>query len=490
VFNPDLWKKACLLILFFSPAIALPAQNFTTLASFDKTDGRDPGYPAAPLVQGTNGNFYGTTAAGGTSDEGTVFEISPTGKLAALYSFCTQPGCTDGAVANAGLVQGTDGNLYGTTELGGTNNFGTVFKLTSAGKLTTLYRFCSQSGCPDGAQPSAGLMQAADGNFYGTTYSGGADGGGTIFKITKAGVLTTLASFDGSNGQYPFFGSLIQATNGNFYGTTLAGGPSTECSNGTPLSGCGAVFEMTPSGDLTSIYTFCALENCTDGAAPYGGLVQGENGNFYGTTSQGGTNGDGTVFEITPAGKLATLHSFDAVDGYFPEAGLVQGTDGNFYGTTPSGGANGVSGTLFEITATGKFATLHSFCTQPNCSDGTGPFAGLIQATNGSFYGATFAGGTSSNCSGGCGTIFSLSNGLSPFVETRLSSGSVGSRVVILGNDLTGATAVSFNGTPAVFTVVTETEITTIVPTGATTGYVSVTTPQGPLASNKKFIVP
>jgi uncharacterized repeat protein (TIGR03803 family) len=481
------WKKACA-GLFFSAAIAIAssAQTVTTFTSFDKTDGRDPGYPAAPFVQGTNGNLYGTAAAGGANDEGTVFEISPAGKIVTLYSFCSQSGCSDGAVVNAGLVQGTDGNFYGTTALGGTNNGGTIFTITPAGKLTTLYRFCS-SGCLDGAQPAAGLLQASDGNFYGTTYSGGTFGAGTVFKITKSGTLTTLANFDGVNGQGPDFGSLIQANDGNFYGTTITGGANaSSCGSNT---GCGTVFRMTPRGQLTSLYSFCAQPNCTDGFELFGGLVQGTNGNFYGTTAVGGTNGVGTVFEITPAGKLTTLHSFDSTDGSFPEAAPVQGTDGNFYGTTSNGGANGFSGTLFQITLAGTLTTLYSFCSKTKCADGTGPFESLMQATNGDFYGATFAGGRRSNCIDGCGTAFRLSMGLGPFIETRPSAGKAGFHVMILGNNLSGTTAVAFNGAPATFTVISETEIEATVPAGATTGFVTAATSSGTLTSNQKFHV-
>lgn len=479
-------RIACLFLMVCAATISAPAQ-LTTLASFDKTNGRDPGYPGIPFVQGTNGNLYGTTAAGGTSDEGTVFELTPSGKIVTLYSFCSQPSCSDGAIANAGLVQGTNGNFYGTTALGGTNNFGTVFEMTPGGKLTTLYRFCSQSGCSDGADPSAGLVQGSDGNLYGTTFSGGASGAGTVFKITPAGTLTTMASFNGTNGQNPDFGSLVQGTDGNFYGTTFAGGAnSSGCGN---TSGCGTIFRMTRTGKLTTLYSFCAQQNCPDGSELFGGLVQGLNGNFYGTTAIGGLNGYGTVFEITPTGKLKTLHSFDMTDGAYPEAAPIQATDGNIYGTTSNGGANGFSGTIFEITSKGTFATIYSFCAQSNCADGTGPFESLMQATNGEFYGTTFAGGLSANCNGGCGTAFSLSRGLGPFIETRLTSGRTGSRVLVLGNNLTGTTAVNFNGTPSAFTFLSATEIETTVPAGATTGFVTAVTPSGTLTSNRPFQV-
>jgi uncharacterized repeat protein (TIGR03803 family) len=381
-------------------------------------------------------------------------------------------------VANAGLIQATDGKFYGTTNLGGTNNNGTIFKINRAGSLTTVYRFCSVSGCQDGANPSAGLLQASDGNFYGTTYNGGAYGLGTVFKITKAGVLTTVLSFNGTNGSNPFFGSLIEGRDGYLYGTTITGGAN----NG------GTVFRMTTVGKLSRLYSFCAALNCADGSNPYGGLVQGTDGYLYGTTSDGG-NGYGTAFKLTGPRKLTTLHSFNFTDGAYPEAGLVQATDGNFYGTTPQGGADGLGGTLFMITPTGDFTNLYSFCSKPNCADGNGAFSGLVQATNGALYGATFAGGTSSNCSGGCGATFILPTGLAPFVETRLSSGRPGARVVVLGSGLSGASAVNFNGMPAVFRVVSGTEIVATVPIGATDGFVTVSTPAGTLTSNKVFQV-
>ncbi len=476
-------RRAHIILLLCAVSIPGLAQ-VTTLTSFDKTDGRDPGYPAAPFVQGTDGNLYGTTVAGGTNDEGTVFEMTSSGKLKTLYSFCSQTDCSDGAVANAGLIQATDGNLYGTTAFGGDNNGGTVFRITPAGKLTTLYRFCTQLGCAEGVNPSAGLIQGFDESLYGTTSSGG--GYGTVFKITTAGTLTSLASFDGTNGEDPAFGSLIQATDGNFYGTTISGGAYTACGN---AGGCGTVFSMTPSGQLTTIYSLCAQPGCPDGTELFGGLVQGKDGNLYGVTTAGGANNYGTVFELTTAGTLSTLHSFDFSDGAYPEAALIEGTDGNFYGTTSNGGANGVAGTVFAITPAGGFKMLHSFCSEAGCADGTGPFESVMQATNGEFYGTTFAGGASSNCEGGCGTAFSLATGLAPFIETRPGAGNVGSRVIILGNNLSGATAVSFNGTAASFQVVSSTEIEATVPSGATTGTVSVTAPSGTLESNRLFYV-
>lgn len=474
-------RMAYLLFLFCSVSIPGLAQ-FTTLASFDNTDGSVPGWPGPAFVEATNGNLYGTTIEGGANDnQGTVFEMMPAGELVSLYSFCSQTNCVDGAGPSAGLMQATNGYLYGATSAGGTKGYGTVFQITPAGKLTTLYSFC---GCGDGGDPIAGLLQGSDGRLYGTTAGGGAYGEGTVFRITTKGKLTTLASFDGTNGADPGFGPLIQGTDGNFYGTTLSGGASSACDNG-----CGTVFRMTPSGQLTTVYSFCAEASCADGAELFGGVVQGADGNLYGVTALGGANNYGTVFKLTTGGALTTLHSFDFSDGAYPEPGLTAGTDGNFYGTTPNGGAHGSGGTLFVITPEGAFTTLYVFCSEANCADGDGPFESLVQATNGDFYGATFAGGTSTNCGGGCGATFSLSTGLAPFVETRPSSGEVGLRITILGNNLKGATAVSFNGVAASFRVASSTEIRATVPLGATTGTVSVSTRGGTLESSRPFYV-
>jgi uncharacterized repeat protein (TIGR03803 family) len=462
----SLSKTVCIICLF-SVATAIRSSGTTTfvsLVSFNGTNGANPQY--APLVQGLDGNFYGTTSAGGagTVADGTVFKITSAGTLTTIYSFCSQTNCADGSTPFAGLVLGTDGNFYGTTEGGGSNGDGTVFKVTPTGTLTTLHSFDST----DGALPRAGLVQGTDGNFYGTTEAGGADNDGTVFKVTPTGKFITLHSFDSTDGANPFAG-LVQGTDGNFYGTTDKGG----------ANGDGTVFRITTSGTLTTLHSF----DFTDGANPFAGLVQGSDGNLYGTASQGGTDGLGTVFKITISGKLTTLHSFADTDGLFPTAGLVQATDGNFYATASSGGANS-GGTIFEITTAGTLTTLYNFCSQISCTDGDIPEGGLLQATNGTLYGTTEGGGVNND-----GTVFSISAGLAAFVETLPSSGKVGASVKILGSSLTGASSVSFNGVVATFKVVSASEITTTVPVGATTGTVQVTTPSGTLNSNAAFRV-
>jgi uncharacterized repeat protein (TIGR03803 family) len=468
----------------------VPAQTVTTLYSFNGADGEGP---EAALVQGTDGNLYGTTSAGGANGYGTVFKITPGGALTTLYSFCSlgsYPNCPDGAEPAAGLVQATNGNFYGTTAAGGTgacqfagiNGCGTAFKITPAGTLTTLYSFCAESGCTDGSVPYGWLVQAASGGLYGTTYSGGRNNAGTVFEIAPGGVPTTLHSFcalsECADGQSPYAG-LVQATNGEFYGTT----------HGNNYSG--TVFKITPTG------VFTKLHSLGETSEVYGGLLQAANGDFYGTTFDGGANRQGRVFRMTPSATLITLHNFCAesrcTDGVSPHAGLIQATDGNLYGTTDFGGGYdaGKGGTLFKITPNGKLTTLYSFCPQSGCTDGQNPYAALVQATNGTFYGTT-SGGGAHNCGGlGCGTVFSLSVGLGPFVETQTASGKVGAAVTILGTNLTGATSVAFNGTAAAFTVNSSgSAISTSVPVGATTGTVQVVTPSGTLSSNVPFRVP
>ena len=473
------WKSCIVLLFWAAVAVAAPATTFNTLVSFHGTNGDEPEF--VTLVQGTDGNLYGTTSFGGTNGEGTVFKITPAGTLTTLYSFCSQTGCTDGFNPYAGLVQATNGNFYGTTGSGGANGFGgTVFEITPAGTLTTLYSFCSQPSCTDGELPEARLVEATNGVLYGTTLDGGAYGVGTVFKITTTGKLTTVYSFcsqPGCTDGYDPYAGLVQATNGNLYGTTGSGGDNAS----------GTIFEITPAGKLTTLYSFCSQTNCSDGTFPHAGLVQGSSGNLYGTTEYGGASNDGTVFKITLAGKLTTLYSFcsqtSCTDGEFPQDGLVQATSGNFYGTAEGGGASN-DGTIFEITPAGKLTTVYSFCSQASCTDGSLPFGGLAQATSGEFYGTTHGGGAN-----GDGTVFSLSVRLGPFVETLPGAAAVGAEVQILGTNLHGATAVTFNGTPATFTVRSASLIMTHVPTGATTGTVQVTLPSGTLSSNVAFRV-
>ncbi len=449
-----------LLLTLTAANIAARAQTLTTLYNFCSQGFtcQDGFFPYGGLVQGSDGNFYGTTECGGSNPgtsgycndglgEGTLFKISPAGTLTTLYDFCAQPGCSDGFFPTVSLMIGSDGNLYGTTNIGGSaecsiNGCGTIFKTTASGALTTIHRFGSS---PDGMGPQSPLIQGKDGSFYGTTVEGGVNssacgepnpngGCGTVFKIALDGTLTTLYSFcsltNCADGVEPTQAPLVQGSDGIFYGTTPGGGTNKG----------GTVFKITSSGTLTTLYSFCAQSACEDGEMPLAGLVQGSDGNFYGTTYCGGTStattpacgglGAGTVFKITPAGVLTTLYSFcvqsGCTDGEYPTAGLVLDRDGNFYGTTEWGGVYGggpagnMGGTIFRISPSGTLNTLYSFCAQSSCMDGRYPVAPLVQGEDGNLYGIAFRGGTQD-----AGTVFRFSL-VSGVATASLSPSSLG----------------------------------------------------------------
>ena len=265
-------------LLVATIAIASSGQTFTTIANFDKANGAVPYYGS--FVQGMSGDLFGATSGGGAYAGGTVFRVTGQGTLSTVYSFCAQTNCSDGRIGLAGLAQDREGNLYGMTGEGGGSadcfgGCGTIFRITPGGSLTTIHNFCSQANCTDGNYPFAGLAAADDGNFYGTTGWGGAYYGGTVFRIS-------------------------------------------------------------PGGTFATVYAFCTQTNCVDGAEPLAGLVQGSDGELYGTTYKGGAHNSGTVFKVTTGGKLTTLYSFCAsvacADGFYPVAGLIQASDGDFYG--------------------------------------------------------------------------------------------------------------------------------------------------------------
>lgn len=490
-------SRRTLVTLILCLAISAPAQTFTKLADFQGTNGD---YPLSPLVQGMDGNLYGTTFYGGETGKmyGTVFDITPAGQVTVLYSFCTQPQCSDGSRPDAALLLAPDGNFYGTTLLGGSfDDAGTVYRVTPAGDLARLHSF-GGSNSADGMSPQAPLVQGIDGNFYGAAFYGGNPncsfnliGCGVIFKMSPNGRLVTLYRFCSQascpDGAYPAAG-LIQATDGDFYGTTS---DPVICNDYSKP--CGTVFKINSTGRLTTLYRFCTQNNCTDGANPVASLVQASDGNFYGTTFGDGFTYFGTVFRISPAGALKTLYIFcsqNCTDGAFP-SGLIQATDGSFYGTTLNGGMFG-QGTIFRMSPDGESTTLYNFCNQQNCPDGAQPWAGLVQRTDGKFYGVASTGGNgpcTNNDIPGCGTAFSLDVGLGPFVRLVRTAGRTGQTGGILGQGLTGTTGVSINGIPADFHIVNDTYLTATVPQGATTGYVTVTTPGGVLTSNVPFHV-
>ena len=358
-------------------SVTAPEVAFSNLYSFTgTTDGGNPN----GLMEDTNGSFYGTTQNGGTDDSGTVFQMTPSGVVTTLLLF-NQAGNAGYAPA-AALAQGANGNLYGTTVNGGSSGWGTIFQTTTNGGLTTVYQF--DGG--DGAYPDQPMILAADGNFYGTTSSGGADFNGEIFRLTPSGALAQLASFNYANGFNP--NKLLQGADGNFYGTTFGGGSN----------GVGTVFNVTTNGTLSTLFTFSYTNG---GFLPSAGLAQDANGTLYGTTYEGGTYGYGTVFVMSPPplAALTTLYSFTGGnDGGHPAADLIQGNDGNFYGTTAYGGPYD-DGTVFRLAPGGAPVTLVSF----DGGNGANPQAPLAQGTNGSFYGTTQNGGANGN-----GVVFSV----------------------------------------------------------------------------------
>ncbi|GEM_PF-190851 len=377
------------------PAVTAPGIALTSLYSF--TGGNDGGNPNG-LSQGNDGRLYGTAQAGGSNNWGTMFQLSDSGAPATLYSFT---GGNDGAIPYARLAQGTDGNFYGTTFQGGASGNGTIFQATPGGLVNPLYSF---AGGNDGGSLFAELAQGANGAFYGTTYGFGRYGFGVVFKITTDGAFTSLYPFTGGNdGAQPYAG-LLRDVDGSFYGTTSEGG----------ANGAGTVFKLTAAGVFTSLHAFTGG---SEGSSPAALLAQGTDRNFYGTTQNGGSHGNGTVFRITKAGALTNLYSFAGLaDGSHPVAGLVLGGDGNFYGTTSGGGPYG-DGTVFRITPTGTLNTLAWF-DGPN---GANPQTALVPGLDGNYYGATQNGGTS-----GAGTIFRVSIPLPPaFLSATQVSGNI-----------------------------------------------------------------
>jgi uncharacterized repeat protein (TIGR03803 family) len=343
--------------------------NMISLASFNGTNGNSPSATPYGVVQESDGNFYGAARSGGTNDYGTLFKMTPTGSLTSLCSFTGSSGAFPGEYA-ASLIVGSDGNFYGTTGAGGANGDGTLFKMTPSGIFTTLCSFNDTNG----KGVYSGVVQGTDGNFYGTSSYG------AIFRVTPSGAITLLDSL----GSSLFPNGLVQGGDGNFYGTNQFGG----------TSNYGTVFKVTPAGVLTTLLSF----NGTNGEYPITGLTLGRDGNFYGTTGNGGASTYGTIFKMTPAGTLTTLFSFSRTNGDLPSGPLLQGTDGNFYGIAQGGGANNY-GTVFMITPGGSFTSLATF----NAANGQDPISGLIQGSDGNIYGTTLAGGSS-----GDGAVFTL----------------------------------------------------------------------------------
>jgi uncharacterized repeat protein (TIGR03803 family) len=441
----------------FTLAVRAQAQSFTVLASFNGADGYSPN----AVVQGTDGNFYGTAFGGGAFGDGDVFRVTPTGEISTLYSFSCTATCYVSDPYS--MILGADGSLYGVALYGGkAGGGGSIFRVTLDGQFSGVYSFSPNAG----ANPNS-IAQSSDGNFFGTASNGGEFGHGTFFRVSPTGKLVSLHAFCSqpgcTDGAFPL--AAIQGHDGNFYGVAEQGG----------ANGWGAIFEITTTGNYRVLYSFCATPTCEDGLNPVS-IVQDNKGNFFGTTlGGGGAEKFGAVFEFTASHQFKHLYSFvPRVDGGDSAAAAILANDGNLYGVNLYGG--NADGTIYEATPEGDFSLLYTF------GAGGDPYTPLFQGTDGNFYGTTVP-------YYGNGTFYRLSNGLRPLVKTVPVAGAVGQSVLILGNNLTGSTSVTFNGVAAEFTVESDTYIKATVPAGASTGVVSVETPSGTLNSNPQFVV-
>jgi uncharacterized repeat protein (TIGR03803 family) len=359
----------------------LQAQTYTLLHSFKNQP--DGAYPQAGLILDGSGNFYGTTYEGGVG-YGTVFKGNSAGRQTTLYSFKSG---TDGEYPlRAGVILDGAGNLYGTTYTGGVFDYGTVFKLDTAGHETVLHSFAGSAA--DGTYPYAGVTMDSSGNLYGTTaYGGGISYGGIVFKLDTTGKETVLYAFGGTpDGAFPFAPVSLDKA-GNLYGTTYGGGSA----------GLGAVFKVDTAGQETVLYSFGGTP---DGAAPYAGVTLDSAGNLYGATYDGGASNDGTVFKLDTSGQETVLYSFTGTggDGAHPYAGVILDSSGNLYGTTYAGGDLSCGtqgcGTVFELDTSGQESVLHTFeGFRGKFIDGSWPFAGVVRDAAGNLYGTTNKGG-------------------------------------------------------------------------------------------------
>lgn len=384
------FAATALLFLGVTAARDAYAQSYTRLYSFQcQPDGN---YPISGVAEDAAGNLYGTTDTGGTYNAGAVFKLVVGGEESILHSFAGAP--NDGTDPVGTPVLDARGDLYGTTSAGGKYDVGIIYRLNSNGTETIIHNFL-RSG--DGEFPDAGLIRDGAGDLYGTTSEGGGyHGGGTVFKISPTRQETILHSFGASgDGSFPR-ASVVRDQAGNLYGTTESGG----------VHGAGTVFKLSSIGKETLLYSFSGGQ---EGSSPYGGVALSPTGNLFGTTALGGSDGYGTVFEVSPTGKHEILHSFaGSPDGANPlGSGVVRDSAGDLYGTTTYGGAGSCNdgfgdlgcGAVFEVTSAGLESVVYSFGGGP--ADGEYPLAGLTIDSSGNLYGTTSGGGTH-----GCGTVF------------------------------------------------------------------------------------
>ena len=527
------------------------AQTYTTLYTWPEDTRNDTGVGLAGIMtQGRDGNIYGTIGDDNSTAAGSAFKMTPSGTFTQIYSFCSLSKCADGSQPWGGLSLGMDGNLYGTTTGGGSLSSGTAFQLTPAGALTTVWNFDNGT---DGGVPWYPLLQGLDGNFYGVSNTQYGGDYGAFFKLVptatppyKESVLVDFNYTNGNDSNLP-----TQGTDGNFYGSSLSGGSK----------GLGVVYKITAAGAITVLHNFTGYPS--DGTDPIGAMVQGNDGAFYGVTWEGGSSNLGTIFKITSSGTYTLLHNFVGWpgDGAYPRSGLILGSDGNLYGTALNGGSAN-DGAIYKVNSSGQVTVLYSLCSQKNCTDGFSPVIPLLQYTNGKFYGSTsgnslggsyfysldlglapfvklvnwagkvgntvellgqgFTGTTGVSFDGIPATFKNLSDTymtatvpagaltgtvtVTTFTGSMASnraflvlpiiksftpgSGSVGSQVTITGISLTQTARVTIGGRSAAFTVNSDTQITATVPAGALTGQkITVTTTGGATASAGTFAV-
>lgn len=478
---------AILALLFAITVRRAQAQTYTPLYDFGVGNLYETNsFPTGDLALGRDGNFYGTVQ--NPNGHSGIYQITPAGAATVLWA----DGSPSETQCLTGLTLGIDGLFYGTCQEWGGNNYesggsGIVFRFDPESGFTVLYSFPECNG--NGSLYPSALTLGTDGNFYGTTMGNSfcPNPNGTVFKVTPTGTFTTLHIFKGNgtgDGTSPM-GPLTIGSDGNFYGTTQEGG-ATQYNAGT-------VFKITAKGKLTLVHSF----DDSVGYYPAAGVTQGADGKLYGTTASGGTYGDGTLFQLTTSGKIDYLHNFnyavDDVDG--PINPLTLGNDGNLYGPANCYPWGCGAESLYKITTKGVYTDLYNGFTDPNgaCPDqsltGCNLSSPMALDPNGVFYGTTMQGGNYQGQPIGHGVFYSFSAGLKPYVILQFPQGTIGQSIGIFGVGLTGTTAVSFNGASAQFTVVSSTYLTATIPTGATTGYVAVTTPSGTLKSAVKLKV-
>jgi uncharacterized repeat protein (TIGR03803 family) len=464
--NRSIRKFATLVLAPAALAATVPACTVPSVAQTYSVVSDFLGIPNGPqylkntgqIPQGRDGNLYGTSHEGGTAGIGTFFSVSPAGTELTPYSFSGP----SGEYPVFGLTLGSDGNFYGSTSLGGSSNLGVVYKITSAGVTTVLHNFTNTG---DGEEPNTPPVEGKDGNYYGVT---NLLPGTVFYKVTSAGVYTvlhTMTSTDGYDG-----GGLTLGSDGNFYGASYYGGTNNE----------GTIFKVSTKGVYKVLYNF----DGTDGYHAFAPPVQGTDGKFYGMTSGGGPTNDGVIYRFTSSGAYTVLHFLTAAtDGGTPQAGLMQATDGNFYGAASLGGSLG-GGTLFKITPAGAFTVVYPFSGTDD-TNGADPESTLTQNTNGLLYGDTY------NSPGNSyGIFYSLNIGAKPFARLASTSGLVASSVSIFGQGFSSSSVVKFDGVTANGVVLQGTTYITVpVPAGALTGSVTVTTGSTTLTSNAIFKV-